>query len=169
MPVTSLRALLRTLLHRVLPLVAIAAVLTLTAGALAQDAPGLAGSASAPAAGGGAAAAPAGGPRPAAQPDGGLLFYLLPAVVVLWIVMLMMGQRRDGKKKTAMLDSLKKHDRVQTAGGVIGSVVEVKPSVVVLKVDESSNTRITFAKSAIVGILKEDGEPMKESPSGRSS
>ncbi len=42
---------------------------------------------------------------------------------------------------------------MQTIGGVIGSVVEVKPDYVVLKVDESSNTRITFSRSAIQQIL----------------
>jgi preprotein translocase subunit YajC len=36
---------------------------------------------------------------------------------------------------------------------VIGAIVEVKPETVVLKVDENSNTRITFAKSAIVAVL----------------
>jgi preprotein translocase subunit YajC len=52
-----------------------------------------------------------------------------------------------------MVSAIKKHDRVQTIGGVIGSVVEIKPDYVVLKVDESSNTRITFARSAVQQVL----------------
>ena len=57
------------------------------------------------------------------------------------------------KKRKALLSTVKKHDRVQTVGGVIGSIVEVNPDTVVLKVDESSNTRITFARSAIQQVL----------------
>jgi len=58
-----------------------------------------------------------------------------------------------------MISAIKKHDRVQTIGGVIGSVVEVKPDYIVLKVDESSNTRITFSRSAIAQVLTAAPEP----------
>jgi preprotein translocase subunit YajC len=57
-----------------------------------------------------------------------------------------------------MLAALKKHDKVQTVGGVIGSIVELKPDYIVLKVDESANTRITFAKSAIQQVIASRGE-----------
>ena len=74
-------------------------------------------------------------------------------ILVGMIVFSMMGQRRERKRREAMISAIKKHDRVQTVGGVIGSVVEVKPDYIVLKVDESSNTRITFARSAIQQVL----------------
>jgi preprotein translocase YajC subunit len=54
-----------------------------------------------------------------------------------------------------MLSSIKKNDSVRTVGGIIGSVVEVKPDVVVLKVDENSNTKVTVARSKIEAVLKE--------------
>lgn len=72
------------------------------------------------------------------------------------------GQRKERKRRESLLGAIKKHDRVQTIGGIIGSVVEVKPDVVVLKVDESSNTRMTFAKSAVQQILKEAPAPSGE-------
>jgi preprotein translocase subunit YajC len=74
------------------------------------------------------------------------------------IVFSMMGQKRDRKKREAMISAIKKHDRVQTIGGVIGSVVEIKPEYIVLKVDESSNTRITFSRSAIASVLSASPE-----------
>ena len=82
----------------------------------------------------------------------GFLFLMLGVLVVM-IVMSMTGQRRERKKREAMLSTIKKHDKVQTVGGVIGAVVEIKPDVVVLKVDESSNTRITFARSSIQQVI----------------
>jgi preprotein translocase YajC subunit len=54
-----------------------------------------------------------------------------------------------------MISSIKKNDQVRTVGGIIGSVVEVKPDVVVLKVDEGSNTKITVMRSEIEGVVKE--------------
>ena len=63
------------------------------------------------------------------------------------------GKKRDEKKRDAMLNAIRKHDRVQTIGGLIGSVVEIKTDTVILKVDESSNTRITFSRSSIQQVI----------------
>jgi preprotein translocase subunit YajC len=93
------------------------------------------------------------------------LFLIMLLVVGGMILFSILGQRRDRKKREAMISAIKKHDRVQTIGGVIGSVVEVKPDYVVLKVDESSNTRITFARSAVQQVLSVS----PESPSGNGN
>ncbi len=85
-------------------------------------------------------------------------FPLILLLVVGMILFSVFGQRRDRKKREAMIKAVKKHDRVQTIGGVIGSIVEIKSNTVVLKVDESSNTRITFARSAIQQVLATDSE-----------
>lgn len=98
-------------------------------------------------------AAPAGG--------GGLppLIIIMFLVITVMIVMSILGQRREKKRREAMIRAVKKHDKVQTIGGVIGSVVELKPDFVVLKVDESSNTRITFARTAIQQVIKSSDSP----------
>ena len=91
---------------------------------------------------------PAGGPGAggaSGDPFGGMFFPLLLELLITLITFTVLGQRRDRKKRAALLHSVKKHDRVQTVGGVIGSIVEVKTDTVVLKVDETSNTRITFS------------------------
>lgn len=98
-------------------------------------------------------AAPGGQPGTANRDPMGSFFPLLLLVLAAMIIFTVFGQRRDKKKRQALLDSVKKHDRVQTVGGVIGSIVELKPDTVVLKVDESSNIRITFARSAIQQVL----------------
>ncbi len=101
-------------------------------------------------------ATPPGGPAPGSasrDPFGGMFFPLLLVLLITMITFTVLGQRRDRKKRAALLHSVKKHDRVQTVGGVIGSIVEVKTDTVVLKVDETSNTRITFARSAVQQVL----------------
>jgi preprotein translocase subunit YajC len=121
---------------------------------LAQDAPGLAGQPmSAPAPGTTAApGTPVGQPAPATGMDSSFLFMMVAFVAVL-IGTQIWAARKEKKKRDSLFGSLKRHDRVQTAGGVIGSIIEVKPETVVLKVDENSNTRITFARSSIVAVL----------------
>ena len=74
-------------------------------------------------------------------------------VLVPSIVFSMMGQRKEKKKRQEMLGGMKKHDHVQTIGGVIGSIVSINNDHIVLKVDESTNTRIKFARSAVSQIL----------------
>ena len=91
------------------------------------------------------------------NPFSSLLPIMLVAVVLM-LVFSMFGQRKEKKKREQMINAVKKHDRVQTVGGVLGSIVEVKPEQIVLKVDESSNTRITFARSAIQQVLSSSAE-----------
>ena len=124
-----------------------------------QDAPPLAGEPVAPSTTATTTAAgtvPAGtGPtavrRPAQDPFG-MIWMLIPFLVIMVLVSVM-GSRRDKKKRNALMSSIKKHDEVQTTGGIIGSVVELKDDTVVLKIDENSNVRMTFAKSAIVQVI----------------
>lgn len=85
--------------------------------------------------------------------------WTLPALLLIFLVvmvgMTIFSQRREKKKRQALIESISKNDRVVTIGGIIGTVVEVKENEVVLKVDESSNTRLKFSKSAIQGIVGE--------------
>jgi preprotein translocase subunit YajC len=111
---------------------------------------------------GSAGTAVPGGPGGGAPGGSGMPNYLFPMLLLFLVMMILFtvfGQRRDKKKRAAMLGSVKKHDKVQTVGGVIGSVVEIKPDTVVLKVDESTNTRITFSRSSIQHVLTEGLEP----------
>lgn len=99
----------------------------------------------------------AGSSTPAAgqRPSGGLdpFFIIMFAFVAFMLIVAMLGPRREKKRREALLQSLRKHDRVQTIGGIIGSIVELRDDTIVLKVDESSNTRLTFARSAIQQVI----------------
>ncbi|MGA0872070.1 MAG: preprotein translocase subunit YajC [Phycisphaerales bacterium] len=103
----------------------------------------------------GAPGAP-GGAAPA-DPGFNMLLFILP-VLVLMVVFSAIAQRKEKKRREALLSAVKKHDRVLTSGGIIGSVVEASADTVVLKVDENSNVRMTFARSAVQQILKESAE-----------
>jgi len=113
-----------------------------------------------PATPGGTTTAP-GNPQPRG-PFGDLFFPMLIGFVFLMIIISITGSRRERKRHEAMISSVRKHDRVQTRGGIIGSVVEIKGETIILKVDESTNTRITFHRSAIAQTLTSDQEPAEE-------
>ncbi|MFZ9915037.1 MAG: preprotein translocase subunit YajC, partial [Phycisphaerales bacterium] len=91
--------------------------------------PAAAGEAAAPSAGTAVAPAASGAPAGGAPaPAQGLDFFtiMLFAVLLAFIVMTVLGGRRERKKFEQMLSSIKKNDQVRTVGGIIGSVVEVK-------------------------------------------
>lgn len=82
-------------------------------------------------------------------------FVLVLGMLLIIVMTSVMGGRKDKKKRAEMMASLKRQDRVQTLGGIIGTIVELKDDEVVLRVDEGTNTRIRFARSAIQQILRE--------------
>jgi preprotein translocase subunit YajC len=78
----------------------------------------------------------------------------LPLLVVLGLLgylMLFRPERKRRDEHEAMLNSLKKNDRIETIGGIFGTIVSVNREAdeVVIKVDESSNTRLRVRCSAI--------------------
>ncbi|CAN5521448.1 hypothetical protein BH09PLA1_BH09PLA1_27670 [soil metagenome] len=82
---------------------------------------------------------------------------LLLALAVLWFLMFR-SKSGETKKRQAMLSELKKGARVQTIGGILGTVLDVRDSEVLVKVDESTNTKMRFARSAIHRVLDDDNK-----------
>ena len=75
----------------------------------------------------------------------------LAMMVLIFVVMYFFMIRPQQKKQKELVkfrDNLKKGDKVLTAGGVYGVVVEVKDQYVLVEVD--ANVKIRFDKSAIV-------------------
>jgi preprotein translocase subunit YajC len=122
--------------------------------AQAQQGPSLPGAPAAPAAG--TATDAAGAAAQGAPAGGGSFMVMLIVLMGAMILFSFVSARREKKKREQLLGNIKKHDKVLTVGGIMGSVVELKDDSVVLKVDETSNTRITFAKSAISQVMPQD-------------
>lgn len=94
-------------------------------------------------------------PGAAAQPPQSSLMTWLPIILVfvVFYFLLIVPQRREKKKRAELLAAIKKGDRVQTVGGMIGTVMDLRQNDVLLKVDENTNTRIRFSRSAIQTVL----------------
>jgi preprotein translocase subunit YajC len=79
-------------------------------------------------------------------------------VLLLMVFMFLMSssKKKQERQKQEQLNKIKRGDRVQTIGGILGKVVEADDAKVLLKVDESSNTKIWFSRSAIHRVLGEE-------------
>ncbi|MBL8757268.1 MAG: preprotein translocase subunit YajC [Phycisphaerae bacterium] len=99
----------------------------------------------------------AGAAKPQPQPD--LLSMLWPmfAIIGVFLLISVMSGRKDKKRREDLMKAIGKGDKVQTIGGILGTVVELGDDDVLLRVDEASNTRIRFAKAAIQQVLKPSG------------
>ena len=108
---------------------------------------------------GGDANAPVGGKAPESPLNQYFIPIMLGALVLKFLLTSRSKKKQEQKKKD-QLASMKKGDRVTTIGGIIGTIIEVKPDEIVVKVDEQNNVRMRFLPSAIaqVGEVKEKEE-----------
>ncbi len=80
-------------------------------------------------------------------------FIFLGLMVVLLYFMMFRGPKKRQQQQEQMVKSLKKNDRVQTIGGIFGTILDVTDTEVTLKIDESNNTKIKVTPSAIHKVL----------------
>ena len=80
---------------------------------------------------------------------------------VIWIMLVILPKRKQDKSRQNMLKEMKRGDEVRTIGGIIGKIVEARDDRVLLKVDESSNAKIWFDRSAIARVTAEDSKDAK--------
>ncbi len=80
------------------------------------------------------------------------LLSLLPLIIIfaIFYFLLILPQQRREKQKRAILDNLKRGDRVITIGGMIGQIEEIKGMVVSLKIADS--VKVDVVKTSISQI-----------------
>jgi preprotein translocase subunit YajC len=100
------------------------------------------------AAGGGAAAPPGGG-------LGSLIVPLLGFFVIFWLFM-WRPQAKERKARQAMLDAVKKGDRILLACGLVGEVAALTEQDVLVRFDDKDPRRMRFRRFAIQSVLTEE-------------
>ena len=94
------------------------------------------------------------------------LGYFLPAMAGVMVLYMLMSAKPQGKgsaNKTELLANLKKNDRVLTAGGILGTVVNHRSDAeyVTLRVDDSSGSRMQILASSIVRVVTDEDSDKK--------
>jgi preprotein translocase subunit YajC len=98
----------------------------------------------------------------AADPKGGggdapfsAFLPLIVIMVIFFYLAVLRPQRREQSRRQELLAGVKKNDRVVTIGGIYGVVVSVQRDAdeIVLKIDETTNTKLRCTLSSISRVL----------------
>lgn len=81
-------------------------------------------------------------------------FVPLIVIFVIFYFLLIRPQQKKAKEHSAMLNALKKDDKVITGGGIYGTVTAVKGEIVEVKIAE--NVKIDVSKQAISAVLTKE-------------
>jgi preprotein translocase subunit YajC len=83
----------------------------------------------------------------------GALLSFLPLVLIMLVFwfMIIRPQKRQQEQRKAMIESLKKNDRIVTSGGIFATVLNVKEDRVGATIAEG--VKVEIAKQAITGVV----------------
>lgn len=98
------------------------------------------------------ASAPAGAGQP--QGAGGVACIMIIAMIVIMWLFMIRPQRKQQKELEKFRNSLKRGDKVVTAGGIYGTVDEIKDRTVLIKVDGEVKLRVD--KNSLVRDFTQD-------------
>lgn len=91
---------------------------------------------------------------------GSLLTFLpmMLAVLVIYFLFMQKPVQKENARTKELLENLKKNDRIVTAGGILGTVVNAKGDSdhLTIRVDENTNTKMQILKQSIIRVLKDD-------------
>jgi preprotein translocase subunit YajC len=101
---------------------------------------------------------------PAAEGPGfGSMLPALAIIFVLFYLLIIRPERNKQKAHQNLLTTLKKNDRVVTVGGIYGVVNSVNrdKDEVVLRVDETNNTRLSVTFGSVARVLTDGAKTEK--------
>ncbi len=87
-----------------------------------------------------------GKPAPRGMPSQMIVIFVMIAIMYLFIFR---GPKKKQKQHAEMVQALQKNDKVQTIGGILGTIIDVKDDEITLKIDESNNTKMKVTAGAI--------------------
>ena len=97
-----------------------------------------------------------------------LMRTMFPIVLIIFFgyFLLWLPEKRKREEVRKMLDGLKENDRVVTAGGIHGTVTNVRreQDMVTVRIDEATGTKIRVGRSAIAQVLTDS----KDEADGKS-
>lgn len=88
--------------------------------------------------------------QPAGEQGGGSMtstLIMFGAIFAIFYFMIIRPQQKRQKERTAMLEALKKGDKVVTSGGIHGTVAGLDEKTIL--VDVGNNVKMTFERQAV--------------------
>ncbi len=92
------------------------------------------------------------------------MFPALMAVMLVYFIMTARPKNKAQTKTSDLLANLKKNDKVVTAGGILGTVVNHRSDAeyVTLRVDEANNSKIQILAKSIVRVVSDEDADTKK-------
>lgn len=100
--------------------------------------------------------------------NSGIVSFLpMIAVFIVFYFMLIRPQQTKQKELKAQLNSLRRGDRIQTAGGIIGTVQLAKEGTPEIDVEIAPGVKVQVVRSTISTILSSTTRPANDLPKGK--
>jgi len=80
-------------------------------------------------------------------------FIFIGLIFVMLYFVMFRGPKKKQQEQKKMINSLQKNDRIQTVGGILGTVIDVGENEVTIKIDESNNTKMRVVPSAVARVI----------------
>lgn len=76
---------------------------------------------------------------------------------VMFYMLIVRPEQRKRKEQEKDIQALKKNDRVQTVGGIFGTVVNIQQDDrVVIRVDDNVNAKLQITRSAVARVIRDE-------------
>jgi preprotein translocase subunit YajC len=92
------------------------------------------------------------------SPGSNMFLYVMLPLLLVYMFFMFRGPKKKQQEHQKMVQSLQKNARVRTIGGIFGTVLDVRDDEIVLKIDESTNTKMRVSPQAIATVLTDKAE-----------
>lgn len=82
---------------------------------------------------------------------------LFGSIILIFYFMIIRPQQKRQKERKQMVESMKKGDKIVTAGGIHGTIVGIEDKTLLVQI--ADNVKVKVDRSSVGNILKE-GEPI---------
>jgi len=83
------------------------------------------------------------------------LLFLFPLLVIFYFILIRPQQKKQ-KEHKQMIEGIKKNDEVVTAGGIHGTIVNVKDKTFILRIDEGAKMEIDKISVSYIKKKRDD-------------
>src|ERR1700679_725514 len=92
-----------------------------------------------------------------------MMMLLLPMAAAFYFLMILPQQQQE-KKRRAMIEGLKKNDKVLTSAGIYGTVmsVDAKNDKIVLRVDDERGVKLAVTTASVGRVIESSSDKSSE-------
>ena len=85
------------------------------------------------------------------------MIFIMIGFIAIFYFLLLRPQKKQQRERQNMLDAIKKGDKIQTNGGLLGVVTAVDKTEITLRI--APEVRVKLARGAVAAVLKASDAP----------